>query len=65
MNISRKLNGLLEKFYYHMKASFVETLLIVKILAAAGELSRDQNSRPLQFWPKTVIDVLTRKWIER
>ena len=66
MNISRELDGLLEIFYYHIKARFVEILLVyVTTFAAAGELSRDQNSKPLQFWPKTVLDALTQKWIER
>ena len=48
-----------------MKARFVEILLTyITTFAATGELSRDQNSKPLQFWPKTVIDALARKWIE-
>ena len=62
----RDLDGLLEIFYYHIKTRFVEILLIyVTALSAAGELSRDQDSKPLQVWPKTVLDALTRKWIER
>ena len=48
-----------------MKARFVEILLIfVTTFSAAEDLSRDQNSKPLQFWPETVLDALTRKWIE-
>ena len=65
-NKSRKLDGLLEIFFYHMQPRLVEILLIcVTTFSAAGELSRDQNSKPLPFWPKTVLDALTRKWIER
>ena len=45
-----------------MTARFVEILLIyVTTFSSAGELSRDQNSQLLQFWPKTVLDALTRK----
>ena len=66
MNISRELDVLLEIVYCHMKARFVEILLIyVTIFVAAGEVRRDQNSKSLQFLPQTALDALTRKWIEK
>ena len=43
-----------------VRGNFVD--IYITTFSAAGELSRDQNSKPLQLWPKTV---LTRKWIER